>query len=652
MEKKKSSKGKNRYSSDWEKRLAIQKKRRQRMRKVFIGVLVAAVLAVAYLGIMIALDDKTPETADSADGGRQGDENGGTATSPERDPGSPPVAGPDKPSVGDPGVTDPPEAVDPATTPPAPNSPYFGDTLLKKNLQLVDLGNERNFGLLLGAYAAELEEEEDREFLAQIHKMVLEKEFEEAIRSVDEKEFPVHIKEAVRAVILTRGHSKEQAGAAFSTANRAANRQPGEFYFEWGIYYLGSGDLQQSYNQFVVAIRKNSRAPHFHFAAAGAAFDLRKWKNVVEHVDSGAKRMKNLPPRLGMLAAFAEVRLGKHEEAVARSRKLLEADPEAHQVRLFLARVLGAAGELKESLEVYTELQEADADLPTIRVEMVRAYLANEDTENAVRLAAEVAGEKEDNTRIQAWYADVLAAAGKTEEAGRILEGIADDLRPNELAVLKSIVAVREKDYAGAARALEPFHTQDPNLAMRWAAFKLEGDEAGIDVQEVLREHHLNAIQWRALANLAVTKQIWGMAAFAYDRAMAAGDDSTGTLNNWAWTAMQNPSGFNVQKVVRACEEALEKAPDNPNVIHTLGQAFLKSDQIGRCTELLVKYQAVTENSAELSLLQGQAYLALRAGPSALEALERCLAIMVDAPSWNLELTREEVEKMIADLKG
>ena len=60
------------------------------------------------------------------------------------------------------------------------------------------------------------------------------------------------------------------------------------------------------------------------------------------------------------------------------------------------------------------------------------------------------------------------------------------------------------------------------------------------------------------------------------------------------------------------------------------------------------KNQEVTDASAELSLLQGQALIKLGAGASGRTALERTLALMEEAPAWNLELTREEIERLVS----
>jgi predicted Zn-dependent protease len=191
----------------------------------------------------------------------------------------------------------------------------------------------------------------------------------------------------------------------------------------------------------------------------------------------------------------------------------------------------------------------------------------------------------------------------------------------------------------------------DANLAMRWAGLRFRQGEAGTEVRDVLGAHQLNAKQWKAVADTAVRYEVWAMAAHAYERAMKAGDQSVVTVNNWAWSAMQNPDGFDAERIIEACEQALVAAPGHPNILETCGQALLKSDQAGRCMELLIKNSAVTEKSAELSLLQARCYMALKAAPSAVSALERCLTLMEDAGEWHLERSREEIEELLASLK-
>ncbi|NNM28060.1 MAG: hypothetical protein HKO57_00940, partial [Akkermansiaceae bacterium] len=193
--------------------------------------------------------------------------------------------------------------------------------------------------------------------------------------------------------------------------------------------------------------------------------------------------------------------------------------------------------------------------------------------------------------------------------------------------------------------------TMDANLALRWAGLKFRTGETGTVVRDVLLGHQLNAAQWKAVGNAAVSFERWDAAAFAYREAIDAGDQSVATLNNWAWTAMQDPNGFDAEKIIAACQRALTVAPGQPNIIETYGQALLKSGKAGRCMELLVENSEATEKSAELSLLQGQCYLALKAKPSAVASLERCLELMKDARRWHLDMSREEIEKLIAELK-
>lgn len=70
----------------------------------------------------------------------------------------------------------------------------------------------------------------------------------------------------------------------------------------------------------------------------------------------------------------------------------------------------------------------------------------------------------------------------------------------------------------------------------------------------------------------------------------------------------------------------------------------------GRRIELLAGHGTITMNSAELSLLQGQCFLAVQAKADAAETLRQSLVLMGGAFPWHPALTREEIEKLPAEL--
>ena len=128
-----------------------------------------------------------------------------------------------------------------------------------------------------------------------------------------------------------------------------------------------------------------------------------------------------MPVRLGLLAAESEVRLGRPQDAINRCRSILEDDPSAHTAKLHMARVMAATEQFQESLQAYTELQEDMPESQIIKVELVKAHMANDNKAAALKIAEDFAASRADDFRIQAWYADILASNENFEEAGKIL---------------------------------------------------------------------------------------------------------------------------------------------------------------------------------------------------------------------------------------
>ncbi|NNM29119.1 MAG: tetratricopeptide repeat protein, partial [Akkermansiaceae bacterium] len=460
------------FGHDWDQHVYKQEKRERILRGVLVSVLGAALLGTLYLGAVVLMNRDDPavvdgpvastpipgrepapedgEGAPGVPGNGPMDEPPGEATvDPEGEDGPPDPAGEEPVAAETPGEA-PPDS-------PPPVSPLFANELVDNDLDYIDLGEEGNLLQLFVNYAGALEEKRGREQLQEIYELLREKKTGEALGKVDELEAPARVREGARAMVLTRMLRKEEAGRAFLEANRYA--QPAEFHFEYGFYHLAARALGEAYAQFRTGVRKNPQSPSMRFVAAGTAFDLKKWGEVIEHVSAAEELVEKVPPKLGLLAALAEARTGQPQAAVDRSRRLLETHPDNADVKLFLARALGALGKLDESLEIYSELKSELPDAALIKIEMTRAYMASDQKEKALDVAAELAGAKPDDVRIQAWYADILAANGKVEEAAAILEGLSDDLKGNEMAVLRSLLALRQEDYAGASAALEPYHT-------------------------------------------------------------------------------------------------------------------------------------------------------------------------------------------------
>lgn len=610
------------YSEGWEEKTRIRDRRQKLLRRVLgWGLAVAGVVTVGLL-VAVIIDRRSPVL-------------GGTPKLVAPAEMTSPTAGGNGEKTGD----VPPEV-----------SEHFPGPLVG-SLRKIEVEGERNLSTLVIKYGNELKDPRLHAPLRAIFTAVLEKEFDRAYELANSFEGDARVRQALRGVILTRLLDRKNAGKAFSHA--ASGSQPAEFYFEYGVFLMSAERDAEAYLQFSAGARLKEGSSMLNFAAAQVAFGQENWEDVIMHVDAGEEDAESMPEVVVLWAASSEVNTDRAEHAIARCRRHLEGYPEANRVRLFLARILGSTGQLQEAVAIYQELRDSHPDTEFVLIETVRAYLLNEEAAQAVPMAAELAKQKPDDIRIQAWYADVLAAAGKSDEATAILEKFEDELKGNEMAGLNALIAMREKNYKKAAAALEPYHTMDPILGMRWATLKMEDEEPGKmtgGVQSVLANHRLNVRQWKQVAQLAAPKH-WDMASFAYGKAIAAGDTTLETLNNWAFASLKNPSGFEFEEVDQVCRRALAISPKNPIVLHTLGLAMLESKQPGVCAQLLVAHAEVTEASAALSLLLGDAYRALRAFPSARESYANSLRLASAASEWPLDLSREMIEEQIANLE-
>ena len=469
--------------------------------------------------------------------------------------------------------------------------------------------SEAGFGSLESA--AEIDPQSIQADLALISARLRAKQYDQALAAIDRLEkkqpgaaLPHNLRGTVR---LARG----DAAGARTSFERAAAADPTFFPAVGNLAQLDlrerkPAEARKRLDAFVQANPKS--VPAWIALAQLVASDADKRDEVIRILEQA--RTAN-PDSIEPALALARVRMGAGQprEAVPVLQQALAKHPDDRQLLDALGSAYLATDERQQAISAFEQLVRTDPKSPAVHVRMGEVKAALGDTAGATasfRQAAEL-DPKAIPPRIG--IAAMLLKEGRKDEARGVAAALQKELpnSPAGLALEGDLLAAdgRWGDAAGSYRKALAVERSTPLVVKLHQALSRADRTAEADA--VLREA-VNAapadVPLRLYAGeRAVAAQRWPAAVEHYEVALKTAPGNVLALNNLAWALKEvgNPLAAQV------AEQALERAPNSPAVLDTLGVILSERGEHPRALELLKRATSMAPKAPLLRLHQAQA---------------------------------------------
>lgn len=389
--------------------------------------------------------------------------------------------------------------------------------------------------------------------------------------------------------------------------------------------YLGKGDVATARKSFEQALAKNPA--YFAAASSLARLDLADKKP-----DAAKKRFEGVlakdPKNAQALLALAELKArtgGKAEEVAELINKAIVANPAEAAPRIALIGVYLSAKDVKKALTVAQEALAAMPERPEIldavgraqqaageynqaltqygklaslmpksqqpHLRMAEIQLALKNKEGAMHSLQKALAIKPDSIEAQRGIMLLDVDAGRTAEAVARAKQVQKQ-RPKEAVgyVLEGDVHALKKSWAEAASVYRNGLKQSgvTELAIKLYAVLLAGGNAGEadKFADGWLKEHAKDLQFRSyLAETAISRKEFAQASKQYRAMLETQPENPALLNNLAWTLAQAKD----PKAIEYAEKAYKLAPEQANILDTLGDLLTQKGETARGLELLKK---------------------------------------------------------------
>lgn len=317
------------------------------------------------------------------------------------------------------------------------------------------------------------------------------------------------------------------------------------------------------------------------------------------------------PDSIEPVLALARVHVGggQPREAVPILQQALVKHPEDRQLLDALGTAYLATDEKQQAVSTFERLVRTDPKSPAMHQRLGEVKASIGDTAGAAasfRQAAEL-DPKAVPPRIG--VAAMLLKDGKKDEARAVAAALQKDLpaSPAGLALEGDLLAAdgRWADAAATYRKALAVERSTPMVVKLHQAL-VRGDRAA-DAEAVLREAFKaapNDVPLRLYAGeRAVAGQRWAVAVEHYETALRSAPDNVLALNNLAWSLKE----LKDPRAGKVAAQALERAPDSPAVLDTVGMILSEQGEHARALELLARASSLAPKASVLKLHHAQA---------------------------------------------
>jgi putative PEP-CTERM system TPR-repeat lipoprotein len=403
------------------------------------------------------------------------------------------------------------------------------------------------------------------------------------------------------------------------------------------------GDARKRYEQLLAKEPKNEQLllgfAELLAIAGGTPDEIRV---VIERAIAAAPESPN--PRLVLVNYYASQRDFKSALAAAQSAEA--AFPKSVQVLQTLGSAQRAAGQTSQAAETFARAAKLQPRNVGALLQLADAQAAGKDYDAAIATLHEAVAS--DPNQTQPWRAlvDTYILAGRPEAAIAEARKLQKDYPDRAFGfALEGKVRGAEKKWTEAAAVYQQGIARQPIplLAVwRYEALVNAGKaaEATQFAGQWMKQHPKDATFDSFLGEQSLSRKDTAGAIAHYRAALKIEPENTVYLNNVAFLLADTGD----PAAREYAERAYRQAPFNPEVIDTLGWAYVQSGETAKGLELLREASSLAPGSAEIRLHYGKALLATGDKAGARRTLEPLTQLDKSSPQ------RGDAEKLLSGL--
>ncbi|MDO9314005.1 MAG: PEP-CTERM system TPR-repeat protein PrsT [Burkholderiaceae bacterium] len=317
-----------------------------------------------------------------------------------------------------------------------------------------------------------------------------------------------------------------------------------------------------------------------------------------------------VPPRLQLM----KVLLASNDlkSALAAAQSAVQALPQNAEMLSALGRIQQLSGDLSQAKASYQKLilMQPNSPQPLIRLAEVQSVEKNyAAAEESLRKALII---KPDEIDAQSGLIVVFLRNQKYSSALDVAHSVQRQRPSQSLGFLmEGDIALSENNWDEALTAYRSALKRDPNAAV--AAIKLHSAllmsgkkaESKSFSETWLKDHPGNVAMHSHLGDLAIREKDYPSAETNYSAALKSAPDNALVLNNLAWVLgkMKNENALSY------AEKANDLAPNQPNIMDTLGTILADKGDTTRAIQLMTRALEIQPSNAELRLNLARIYI-------------------------------------------
>lgn len=349
-------------------------------------------------------------------------------------------------------------------------------------------------------------------------------------------------------------------------------------------------------------------------------------------------------PRLALIRLY----LGANEpkKALTAAQDALAVLPDRPEILDAAGRAQQAAGEFNQALATYGKLVNLmpNSIQPHLRIAEIQVAAKNKDA--AMQSLRKALSIKADSVEAQRGIIMMELDAGRTAEALAMAREIQKQ-RPKEAVgyVLEGDIHLLKKAWSEAATAYRAGLrlSGSSELAVKLHAGLLAGGSVGEadKFADNWQKEHAKDLQFRLyLAESATARKDYLTASKYYRVLMDAQPDNAVIVNNLAWSLAQTKD----PKAIEYAEKAYKMAPDQADIMDTLGVLLLEKGDTVRALELLQKASSLAPQSSTIRFNLAKALVKAGKKEDAKKELDELAKLGVKFPD------QAEVTKLLQSL--
>lgn len=352
----------------------------------------------------------------------------------------------------------------------------------------------------------------------------------------------------------------------------------------------------------------------------------------------------NPSPRFALISLL----IGANEKDKARSvtEEALAALPDSPEILEAAGRVYQLSGDTNQALTIYNKLTNLLPDNPQSYLRIAEIQLAAKNKQAAHEILSKGLGRQPDSLPLQRAQIMLDVSEGRFNQALATANGIikAQPKAPFGYVLAGDIhLAQKEGKAAAAAYADGLKNAPSGDLAGRLYLVQLQNGqnaEAESTANAWIKAHPQDQGFRLFIADIANKRKDYAAAIAQYRAVLAMAPKNPAVLNNLAWSLGQ----MHDPKALGYAEEAHKLAPNQPDIMETLGSLYIAQGKMSEGLALLSKASALAPQNPMLRLSYAKALIKTGKKAEARQALEALVKLGDRFPA------QSEVTTLLKDL--